>query len=156
MVIDLGELAYSSWRFRRLLVHSSWRFTLVPDLRQDVGVQAGFPLDRHPGVAPPSSVVVGNRISSFGEGRDWGLQGYKNPSVLSIKSGRIIGRICHFCDRTVLPGTRLSAVAVAASGLAGDLPHTRPIWRDQSIPAPTTQAWPRRQAPANLPTAGPG
>lgn len=27
MVIDLGELVYSSWRFRRLLVHSSWRFT---------------------------------------------------------------------------------------------------------------------------------
>ena len=27
VVKDLGEVVYSSWRFRGLLVHSSWRFT---------------------------------------------------------------------------------------------------------------------------------
>ena len=32
LVSDLGELVYSSWRFRRLLVYSSWRFALTPYL----------------------------------------------------------------------------------------------------------------------------
>ena len=42
VVIDLGELAYSSWRFRRSLVHSSWRFTKSPSVNLAGGPSASL------------------------------------------------------------------------------------------------------------------
>ena len=42
VVIDLGELAYSSRRFRRLLVHSSWRFTQLARLKLLIIDELGF------------------------------------------------------------------------------------------------------------------